>query len=245
MARVASAVSLKSTKIVPAVRRADIKPAVKPALSAATPARVAQEAIKNARISAALVPAKKAPVAPVAAKRGAASPKKALTAEQRAQLRIHRAPADFRPAAVEITFTTAHDGMVSPKGLRIERVKGSLDNENAKRFDMFAYDPTTAAALIARLSAGVHATNALKRLPGNRTFFVAVRAGVTKDGDLTCSLKSLQVKGARDTWAELTRDSTGAAYDVFRKMRRTAVLLRGAFTECLLLPAGRAPKAAD
>ncbi len=178
-------------------------------------------------------------------KPAAKAPAKKVTPEIRAGLRLFQAPSDFKTACVEITFSTLQDGMVSPNGLTVERVKGSLDNPDAKRFDMFAYDPVTAAAIVARLSAVVHATNLFKRLPAKRRFMVSIRAGQSKDGMLTCGVKYVSI-ASKAGWVDLTKDETNPTLlNAFKKIRRAAVPLRGAFINCQLLPSGRQPKSQD
>jgi len=174
-----------------------------------------------------------------AAKR--AAPKK-LTPEQRAEQKIFAAPSDFKTACVEIEFATLHDGMINPLGLTVNRVKGNFDNEDAKRFDMFTYDPLTAAAIVARLSAVVHATNLFKRLPARRKFAINVRAGKSKDGNLTCAVKSVNI-AVKGGWSELTRETENPTLlNAWKKIRRAAIPMRGAFIGCQLLPSGRQKK---
>lgn len=177
-----------------------------------------------------------------AAKKPAAPKPKPLTADQKKKLVMFKAPSDFRSAYYEVKFMTQHDGMISPK-IKVERIKGSWDNPDAKRFDLATYDVETLVGLTSRLQASFYSSNFHRRLPPKAKLGIFVRAASSKaTGALTVSIKAayqvVEVNGkAKRKWFEDKADP------VYKKIRRSARLLRGAFVNNQLPPAGRTRKA--
>lgn len=204
--------------------------------------------LKKSKAPATKAAAKEAPVkkGPFGRPAGAASGAK-KKAVKRAPLPSFKAPADMKPCFIEFDFKTAKDGLVGP-GMNISRVKGgwALKDEDGKpknrRYNMFEYDPKTAAALISRFCTPMWKTKIDKRLPGNTTFRVIFRVGVKKDSDvlratIAAVFQVKEIKG-KNRLVKL-EDST----DVNRRLiRRVGKYLPGALTSMQLPPVGRAKK---
>lgn len=155
------------------------------------------------------------------------------------------APSDMKPCFIELAFRTQADGLIGPS-FRCVRIKGNWTNENAKRFDMMEYDPTTVTAIISRIAARTFATNALRRLPANAAFKLVIRAGMRKaDGSIISGIKSIskqvKMKSGKMSWKELT-DKTDPVY---RKIRSCGRFLPGAFVNLQLPPSTRRSKQED
>lgn len=214
------------------------KPKSAPAKSAPVKSAPAKRATPAPSVKPATskAPAKQAPVRKPAA-RGAT---KALTAEQKKELRMHSLPADFAPFAMHLTFKVGKDGYMYADKMTLDRIKGRWDNDDAKRFDMFEYDQRTAAAVVARFTAATSASNPLRRLPAGATFSVFYRVAKNKDEVCIVSIKAVE-RASKGKWVPL-EDKTDP---VLRLIRRSAVLLRGAFTDVQLPPAGKRAKKSD
>ena len=210
---------------------------------------VAKTVVK--KVAAKAVPAKKAPARAAAtttpAKKGFPARKPGTVARARPAKITFKAPADFKPSFFEIVFATLRDGLVNGSSINIQRVRGNWTNEEAKRFNLAEYDMPTYNAIIARLGA-IYAPNVLKRLPPKTKFTLVIRVNrKAADGTL-----SVLVKGIKQTspslktpgkfvskWFADKKDPT------YRKIRKIAAILPGAFIVVQLPPAGRQKKAAD
>lgn len=190
----------------------------------------------------AFVKGQKAPVRTAApkkpaVKRAAAPKPKPLTADQKKKLVAFKAPEDFKPSFYEIKCMTQHDGLISPS-IMIERIKGQWDNPDAKRFNLAEYDVPTLVGIASRLQASCYASNFHRRLPSKTRIGIIIRCGANR----TTGLMSVSVKAAytmvknestgkmKKKWFTDTTDMT------YRKIRRAARLLRGAFVTVQLPP---------
>lgn len=190
-------------------------------------------------------PPVKAGAKPAAKKPGfpAAGPKKVLTgaekkaaeAKKKERLRLvsFEAPSDFRAAYFELKMVVQHDGMISPNA-RLERIKGSWDNPEAKRYNLAEYDVPTLVGVVSRLQASCYSSNVTRRLPAGSKFGVYLRCSANKEtGLMNVSVKAAyELKGEKNkkVWFE------DRANPVYRKIRRAARLLRGAFVKVQLPP---------
>lgn len=158
---------------------------------------------------------------------------------------LFKAPADFKPAFFEVIFESLRDGLVRGGSIRIDRVRGRWDNPDSKRFDLATYDVATLLGVATRLGGMAMAPNVLRRLPPKSKFGVVLRVNRrSADGSLAVivkGIKQLVVSGEKAKWKWLT-DKTDTTYRKIRKMARS---LPGAFVEVQLPPSGRQKKAAD
>lgn len=191
---------------------------------------------------------KKAPAraaTPVAAKKGFPARKTGTAAvkKPRPPKITFDAPADMKPCFIELMFRTQEDGIIGPK-FKANRVRGNWTNAEARRYDMMEYDAPTVAAMISRISARTFSTNMTRRLPGNATFRLVIRAGKrAADGTILSGVKSVarlakSAKTGKASWKELT----DVKDPVRRKLRSVSRFLPGAFVNIQLPPSGRRPK---
>lgn len=191
---------------------------------------------KKTAAGAKSAPAKKTAPVKKAAARPAAPKPKPLTKEQKAKLVAHKAPADFKPAYYELRVKTSHDGMLVLD--KMERIKGAWDNPDAKRFNLAEYDVGTLVGVMSRLQASGYSSNFHRRWKPKSFYGIILRTGMSKaTGTLTVSVKGAYevVDGKtpgkkKRAWFE---DKTDATY---KKIRRAARLLRGAFVTNQLPP---------
>lgn len=183
---------------------------------------------------------------PVAHRKPAVAKPKPLTAEQKKKLVMFKAPEDFKPSFFEVKFVTQHDGLISP-GIVIERIRGQWDNVDAKRFNLAEYDVPTLVGITSRLQASFYKSNFHGRLPAKTRIGIIIRCGANR----TTGLMSVSVKAA---YTVVKNASTGKAKRVwfedkadltYRKIRRAARLLRGAFVTVQLPPTTSRKRKAD
>lgn len=149
------------------------------------------------------------------------------------------APADFKPAFVEVTFGVGADGLIIPSSVSANRVRGRWDNAEAKRFDLSEYDQITLLGIATRIAYATFAPNVLRRLPAGTKYFLVLRvAKKSVDGSLTARIVAArhQAEGAKWKWYSDKADP------VYRKLRRIGKLLPSAFVEFQLPPSGRRSK---
>ena len=155
-----------------------------------------------------------------------------------------KAPSDFKPCSIALRFITQHDGMIHPQ-VTCERIRGLWSNPEAKRYNMAEYDPVTLTGIVSRLSASCYSSNVTKRLPPKTKFLLIIRTGVkAANGSLTVRIQAaghyVEVNDKlKLKWYEDKKDPA------YAKLRRSARLLRGAFVNVQLPPAGRRPKKED
>lgn len=181
------------------------------------------------------------------AKKASADGKKAPAKKKAAKL-IFKAPADFKPAFFEVEFATGKDGLVKGESVSINRVKGRWDNPEAKRFNLAEYDLATQNGIVSRLGA-IYAPNILKRLPAGSKFGMILRCNKrSADGSLSVAFKGIKqmVESKKNPgkmkwkWFEDKKDP------LYRKLRKIARILPGAFVNVQLPPAtGRQKKSKD
>lgn len=200
--------------------------------AAAAPAKKVAAAPAKKAFPAKKPAVKRAPLTEAEKKKIAATKKKIL---------MFKAPSDFRPAYFQVRFATQHDGLIHPN-VKIERIRGQWDNPEAKRYDLSEYDTVTQQGILSRMQAAFYATNYTRRLPPREKFTIFFR--VTKksaDDTLNVSVKAaaqyVEKNGKlKPQWFSDKADPT------YRKIRRCARLMRGAFVEVQLPPSGRRPK---
>lgn len=173
-----------------------------------------------------------------------------LTAAQKAKLLLFKAPTDFKPFYMELTFQTMKDGMIAPTPFRAQRIRGNWDNPDAKRFNMMEYDAATVMALVSRFAAACHSTNPMRRLPAKKTYGMFLRVTKKANGALNVAVKTGYelTEGSngkpKRVWfperKDLTSDKAKATwkydYPAYEKMKRAVRLLRGAFVDVQLPP---------
>lgn len=191
----------------------------------------------------AFVKGQKPPVRTAAAKKAAparrpvAAKPKPLTADQKKKLVMFKAPEDFKPAFFEVKAVTQHDGLISP-GVVIERIKGQWDNPEAKRFNLAEYDVPTLVGITSRLQASFYKANFHGRLPAKTRIGIVIRCSANRTtGLMSVSVKAAYTMVKNEATGKLKKkwftDKTDLTY---RKIRRAARLLRGAFVTVQLPP---------
>ncbi len=146
------------------------------------------------------------------------------------------APSDFKPYFCEVRFKTGEDGLISPTGFDVSRVKGRWDNKEAPRYNFKDYDIPTLIGIVSRLSAITFAPNVLRRLPANSSFFLVLRVNRrSADNSLAIIIKA----AARSNSAGKMKWFTDKADPVYRRLRRAARILPSAFVDTQLPPSRR------
>jgi len=160
---------------------------------------------------------------------------------------LFKAPEDFKPAFFEVTFATMRDGLVNGASLKVNRVRGRWDNEDAKRFDLRTYDLPTYTAIATRLGT-IFAPNIAKRLPPNARFYAILRCNrKSADGSLSVILKALR-QGALNKETGKVKYSKWIADKkdvVWRLVRKSTRFLPAAFVKVQLPPSVAALKAME
>lgn len=212
-------------------------------------------------------PAKKKSAGSAPAKK-TASNRPTLTAKQKKKLVEFKAPSDMKSAYYELKFVVQHDGLISPN-INVERIKGSWDNPEAKRFNLATYDVATLVGIASRLQAAGYSSNFFRRWPAGAKLGMFIRASVSKaTGLITVSVKAgyQMVEGSsgklKKQWftiekepkkvdGKTVRNEDGSKKMIsvidptYKKMRRAARLLRGAFVANQLPPSTGRRKKAD
>lgn len=168
--------------------------------------------------------------------------RKTTAARKRPAPILFKAPADFKPAFFEIAFESLRDGLIRGGSIKVVRVRGRWDNADAKRYDLADYDQATLLGVASRLGGMAMAPNVTKRLPPKSKYGIIVRVNRrSADGALVTPLKGIKqlvVSGEKAKWKWMT-DKTDVTY---RKIRKLARALPGAFVEVQLPPSGRRSK---
>lgn len=163
---------------------------------------------------------------------------------------LFKAPSDFKPAFFEISFETLRDGLLRGGSIVVNRVKGRWDNEDAKRYDLAEYDVATLMGIATRLGAMSMAPNVLKRLPPKTKWMIIIRVMKRSATDsISAGIKGIKYLGVgkndKPKWFWVNTQSTGADLLNYRKIRKMARTLPGAFVEVQLPPSGRRPKKSE
>jgi hypothetical protein len=142
---------------------------------------------------------------------------------------VFKAPETVKSFFCQAAFATSKDGLLAP-GCRLTAIKGKWDNPNAPKYDLSQLDPQTVISFFGRFMNILYAANPARRLPPNKKYMVLLRVGVAgADGSIRVSIKTAWYMNEQKKKKEFT-DKTNAEY---RKIRRTAKLLAGAFTKVL------------
>lgn len=169
------------------------------------------------------------------------SGKKTKKKSARAPLPLFKAPADFKPHFLLVTFATAKDGLLSHK-LKATRFQGKFDRDadDKKKFELGAYDPETLLGIAARIAGVVYkASNDKKfpllpkaregvkgghRLPPSTIFQVLLRVGKrSADQSLTTGVKEIWqvIANKKGRMGPVSLEKTDPVYRAIRKSSRT------------------------
>lgn len=191
-------------------------------------------------------------------------PKKAGGAKAKSKkkpLPIVKAPADFKPHFLLVSFRTEKDGLVGAD-FKATRYQGRFDRdvEDKKKFDLAAYDSRTLMGIAARVSAVTYKANAEKkfdvdakkrmdtkgghRLPASTYFQALMRVGKkSADQSLTAGIKTIwqivENNKGRQVPKELDKKDP-----VYRTIRKASRILPAAFKD-VQMPPKRGRKSAD
>ena len=148
---------------------------------------------------------------------------KPLTPLQKKNLKLFKAPADFKSTFLVVKIKAAKDGVVDSVDAQV--IQGRLDNERSLKASLAAYDINSYTRLVARLSAPYWAANPQKRLPANGMAKLTLRVGKRSTGALTARIVEIATITKNETTGKLVskvlEDKKNPTYRLYRKVAAT------------------------
>ena len=176
----------------------------------------------------------------MAFKKGEKPPKKSKsskTVRKKAKKFTYAAPSGMKPFFLQLLCRVGKDGLINDvEGVRF---KGRPDNPKAKKVNLSETDPKTLIAIASRLGGTSFVTNPAKRLPAKAAFQMTTRVGANKEGDLRFTVREIRMKLDDKTKTLKKKDP------IYRRLRRCARIMPGAFMKVGDFPKASKKKEAD